>query len=148
MRTCSLLIASPNAGFLPRIAHRIKLPTSVWHSIAPHASSGANARASDIWATGLPVHGIVIVLQVSTSRMTRPLINLTRVRWSWVGTNFRRPRPLFSLISNPLIAKIRISGPVKYFRLDLQPGSLRRVLQECRGRRPFAKNDWHSQLLL
>ena len=35
MRTCSLLIGSPSAGFLPRIAHRIKLPTSAWTSVAP-----------------------------------------------------------------------------------------------------------------
>jgi hypothetical protein len=28
MRTCSLLIASPSASFLPRIAQRIKLPTN------------------------------------------------------------------------------------------------------------------------
>src|SRR5712671_3905345 len=57
MRTCSLLIASPNAGFLPRIAQRMKLPTSVWNSVAPLSSSAANARASVIGATGFPVCG-------------------------------------------------------------------------------------------
>src|SRR6516165_7214440 len=50
MRTCSLLIASPSAGFLPRIAQRIKLPTSAWTSVAPLASSAAKARASVIGA--------------------------------------------------------------------------------------------------
>src|ERR1700726_2720495 len=54
MRTCSLLIASPNAGFLPRIAQRMKLPTSVWNSVAPLSSSAANARASVIGGHGLP----------------------------------------------------------------------------------------------
>jgi len=48
MRTCSLLIASPSAGFLPRIAQRIKLPTSAWNSVAPLASSAAKARASQV----------------------------------------------------------------------------------------------------
>src|SRR5258708_7436782 len=46
MRTCSLLMASPSVGFLPRIAQRMKLPTSVWNSVAPLSSSAANARAS------------------------------------------------------------------------------------------------------
>ena len=63
MRTCSLLIASPSAGFLPRIAQRIKLPTSAWNSVAPLASSRAKARASVIGDTGFLVRGLVIVLQ-------------------------------------------------------------------------------------
>jgi hypothetical protein len=46
MRTCSLLMASPSAGFLPRIAQMIKLPTSAWTSVAPLSSSAAKARSS------------------------------------------------------------------------------------------------------
>src|ERR1700719_1617024 len=73
MRTCSLLIASPNAGFLPRIAQRMKLPTSVWNSVAPLSSSAANARASVIGATGFPVCGLVMVLQIRSSGIPRAL---------------------------------------------------------------------------
>ena len=74
MRTCSLLIASPSTGFLPRIAQRIKLPTSVWNSVAPLSSSRGKARASVIGDTGLPVRGLVIVLQIRSSGIPRAFI--------------------------------------------------------------------------
>src|SRR6516165_12508220 len=90
MRTCSLLIASPSAGFLPRIAHKIKLPTNAWNSVAALSSSAANARASVIGATGLPVRGLVMVLQIWSSGIPRAFISLTLLRWSWVGSNFDR----------------------------------------------------------
>src|ERR1700730_4435533 len=79
MRTCSLLIGSPSAGFLPRIAQMIKLPTKVWNSVAPVSSSVANARASVIGATGFLVRGLVIVLQIRSSGISQGLhqLNLT-----------------------------------------------------------------------
>jgi hypothetical protein len=71
------LIASPSAGFLPRIALRIKLPTSAWTSVAPLSSSAAKARASVIGATGFRVRGLVIVLQIRSSGIPTAFISLT-----------------------------------------------------------------------
>src|SRR6202040_2464649 len=119
MRTCSLLIASPSAGFLPRIAQMIKLPTSVWTSVAPLSSSAAKARASVIGAMGLPVRGLVIVVQIRSSGIPRAFISLTRLRWSGVGSNFGCPRPLFSLIfGSLLVAKIKIFAALDILSID------------------------------
>ena len=73
----SAISSAPSAGFLPRIAQRIKLPTSVWNSVAPLASSRAKARASVIGDTGLPVRGLVIVLQIRSSGIPSAFICLT-----------------------------------------------------------------------
>ena len=81
----------------------IKLPTSVWTSVAPLSSSAAKARASVIGATGFPVRGLVIVVQIRSSGIPRAFISLTRLRWSGVGSNFGCPRPLFSVISDPFL---------------------------------------------
>src|SRR5580704_401105 len=113
MRTCSLLIASPSAGFLPRIAQMIKLPTSVWTSVAPLSSSAAKARASVIGATGFPARGLVIVVQIRSSGIPRAFISLTRLRWSGVGSNFGCPRPLFSVISDPLDMGAQVAGTAR-----------------------------------
>ena len=43
------------------------MPTSAWTSVAPLASSGAKARARVIGDTGLPVRGLMIVLQIRSS---------------------------------------------------------------------------------
>ena len=54
--------------------------------------SAAKARASVIGATGFPVRGLVIVVQIRSSGIPRAFISLTRLRWSWVGPNFGCPR--------------------------------------------------------
>ena len=51
-------------------------------------SSGAKARASVIGATGIPVRGLVIVVQIRSSGIPRAFIIFTWLRWSWVGSNF------------------------------------------------------------
>src|SRR6516225_7345623 len=102
MRTCSLLIGSPSAGFLPRIAHRIKLPTSAWHSVAPLSSSRGKARASVIGATGFLVRGLVIVWQIRSSGSQRlHQLNLTALVLG---------RLKLGLPAAPLLAHSRISS--------------------------------------
>jgi hypothetical protein len=51
------------------------------------------ARASVIGATGFWVRGLVMVLQIRSSGIPSAFISLTRLRWSWVGSNFGCPRP-------------------------------------------------------
>ena len=135
MRTCSLLIASPSAGFLPRIAQRIKLPTSVWNSVAPLASAreGPRQRHRRHRLAG-PRVGDRLADPVLWYSQRLHLLNLTAL----VLGRLKLWLPAASLLAHfgsRYVAKIKISVTFDILSIELQSSGVYAI-------RPCRRADW------